>query len=707
MTRLCCKRGRSNLLSSLVAVGIQLALLLSSARVEARPQYLSRLPNTAGCSNCHNNINGGPGCSLPPCLNPFGMAFDAAGRVWSPTLAARDTDGDGCSNGEEIGDADGDGVLDTADFCARSPGLDADSSPNECARRDEFCCDAVGRARLACECGEAQDDTPICLPPPEDFYLPNDVAANPTALLDGTWTPVDASFATSSEPPASCGADERDLWFEAFPDCVSGTMVVELTHPADIAIYSEDGEPRRELYCHENVTHIELPAERLLIRVAGVESTSLRVTCEPDASRDAAGSVCSNAEPIVDGLTVLDLPNGRRGGLTTLPHDPCASDVEHDLWFEYEATCTGRVTVAAQFGQESIELGDCLDSSTTAGVLGVYSTLTNCPEREHPISCLEQETPVCVLADPVSADFPATLGERFYLRVGRTPPVFFQELQAQLRISCEEAPIECSEYCAAHADCEVLDDVVDCNCTSLYAGDGNNTLRGGSGCELSVPCTDTGLSCSPNGACVPDEMGFACYCDEGYALIGGRCQPDPNNDCSPARAERPAGAGYVECLLGRLHTVCVPEGIGYHCACERGHSAIPGRGDLECQVLCGDGIRGPGEECDDGNHLSGDGCNRLCQEEDFWNCYEPTGSRSRCFETCGDGLIDLPFEQCDDGNTDPGDGCSATCQRERPRACAARFGRDGDAGAPLWVLGALGAAALWRARRRRRARARR
>src|SRR5262249_35967116 len=32
---------------------------------------------------------------------------------------------------------------------------------------------------------------------------------------------------------------------------------------------------------------------------------------------------------------------------------------------------------------------------------------------------------------------------------------------------------------------------------------------------------------------------------------------------------------------------------------------------------------------------------------------------------CGDGSVD-PGEQCDDGNTISGDGCSATCQTETP-----------------------------------------
>jgi cysteine-rich repeat protein len=56
-----------------------------------------------------------------------------------------------------------------------------------------------------------------------------------------------------------------------------------------------------------------------------------------------------------------------------------------------------------------------------------------------------------------------------------------------------------------------------------------------------------------------------------------------------------------------------------------------------------------GEECDDGNTDSGDGCSASCQLETS--------------AICGNQTIE-PDEQCDDGNTLDGDCCSATCQFE-------------------------------------------
>src|SRR5262249_55082423 len=60
-------------------------------------------------------------------------------------------------------------------------------------------------------------------------------------------------------------------------------------------------------------------------------------------------------------------------------------------------------------------------------------------------------------------------------------------------------------------------------------------------------------------------------------------------------------------------------------------------------TACGDGILDPGEICDDGNAIDGDGCDNNCT---------PTG--------CGDGVV-TAGEDCDDGNRTPGDGCPSTC----------------------------------------------
>ncbi len=62
-----------------------------------------------GCQNCH--VLEHP-TGADHTLNSFGADFLANGRTWNAQLAALDSDGDGCLNGVELGDSDGDGVPD-------------------------------------------------------------------------------------------------------------------------------------------------------------------------------------------------------------------------------------------------------------------------------------------------------------------------------------------------------------------------------------------------------------------------------------------------------------------------------------------------------------------------------------------------------------------------------------------------------------------
>jgi cysteine-rich repeat protein len=71
---------------------------------------------------------------------------------------------------------------------------------------------------------------------------------------------------------------------------------------------------------------------------------------------------------------------------------------------------------------------------------------------------------------------------------------------------------------------------------------------------------------------------------------------------------------------------------------------------ISCDVphvpTCGDAVVDPGEDCDDGNNVDGDGCS---------HCALPR---------CGDGIVDLG-EACDDGNQDDGDSCTSDCACNR------------------------------------------
>jgi len=86
------------------------------------------------------------------------------------------------------------------------------------------------------------------------------------------------------------------------------------------------------------------------------------------------------------------------------------------------------------------------------------------------------------------------------------------------------------------------------------------------------------------------------------------------------------------------------------------------------KVVCGDGQIGPGEVCDDGNTLDGDGCNSTCTVQDPAYRCDPPGQACVRVSQCGNKRVE-PGEQCDDGNTDSGDGCSGSCQLESGWVC--------------------------------------
>lgn len=89
------------------------------------------------------------------------------------------------------------------------------------------------------------------------------------------------------------------------------------------------------------------------------------------------------------------------------------------------------------------------------------------------------------------------------------------------------------------------------------------------------------------------------------------------------------------------------------------------------EVPCGNGKLDDGEACDDGNDVSGDGCNDTCSSDetcgneivDMGETCDPGEETVECdydctVPLCGDGAINWRAgEECDDRNTNAGDGC--------------------------------------------------
>ncbi len=70
--------------------------------------FMQRLPvyGDLNCEICHTRSDPSTGAAE---MNPFGKDFQDNGNEWNKKLAEMDSDNDGCTNGIEIGDEDGDG----------------------------------------------------------------------------------------------------------------------------------------------------------------------------------------------------------------------------------------------------------------------------------------------------------------------------------------------------------------------------------------------------------------------------------------------------------------------------------------------------------------------------------------------------------------------------------------------------------------------
>ena len=100
-------------------IAVLVIVFIGWGQADARPARVGQLPNGSalGCASCHVNPNGGG------TLTAFGRDINnnylvPSGRTgvvqWNAILAMLDSDGDGVSNGQELGDPDGDGTVDSS-----------------------------------------------------------------------------------------------------------------------------------------------------------------------------------------------------------------------------------------------------------------------------------------------------------------------------------------------------------------------------------------------------------------------------------------------------------------------------------------------------------------------------------------------------------------------------------------------------------------
>jgi fibro-slime domain-containing protein len=235
-----------------------------------------------------------------------------------------------------------------------------------------------------------------------------------------------------------------------------------------------------------------------------------------------------------------------------------------------------------------------------------------------------------------------------------------------------------------------------------YCGDGitngpeacdngvNRSVWGQSGCApgcMAVPeCGDGNIDtpfeeCDLGGGNTAD--GYDGCTDE--CTIGPSCgdgQVNGDETCDDGKNDGFYGSCLPDCSPGpRCGDNELQEEWGEECDDDED----PNCANCRLGAQCGDKVKQPGEDCDDGINDGGYGeCGPACDQGprcgdgvvqmEYEDCDDGddgnTGGYGKCAPGCkygpycGDGNTNKPYEDCDDDNNKNGDGCSSACKKE-------------------------------------------
>ena len=207
-----------------------------------------------------------------------------------------------------------------------------------------------------------------------------------------------------------------------------------------------------------------------------------------------------------------------------------------------------------------------------------------------------------------------------------------------------------------------LDDDEACDDGNQSSGDGcsGDCLSVEMGYVCKPPQVDVPQVCIPFNKCGDGRVSFPEQCDDGALEVGDgcdatcklelgfKCAGEPSS-CEPTTCGDAMVEGTERCEPG------VDEGCTSTCQFAPDCSA-----DGPCTSACGDGIV-LNEACDDGNTLSGDGCDEQCQIETGYSCSPQALDCERSAET-GECVLRVPvtYRDFDSTHSDFESECAAS-----------------------------------------------
>jgi cysteine-rich repeat protein len=647
-------------IAGLAAFVVLFAASAASANFPASIPNGYSSPGVGRCGVCHvATTGGGTRTSFGENfrLGADGVAGNADDHVWNRWLAQRDSDGDGWSNGQELGDPfarwpglaatpyrsnPGSGSSEPADFnlCASSANNDCEPTANG-GTCSSSATGGVGDWSCGCASGYTGSG---------DERTFGYVGGNPpytirSALVDGCADVNECS--TAGRCGSVSGASCTNINGSYRCSCPSG-----YTAPATGGSCVDANECTTAGRCG----------------VGTCTNTPGSYTCTCPAGTYFNGTTCidndlCNPTPCGVNSTCVERSGivscGCRPGYSGRPPTvPCA-DVNECATADRcgrlgGATCTNTVGSyrcscpagyeAPATGGSCTDVNECDDTPDLCGAgtcmntAGGYACV--CPAG------FVASGGTCVDVDECAVD-PCGPGLCTELEPG---PGYACACQGGYAApasggTCSDVD-ECADpglsLCSLNATCANSVGAFTCTCNAGYAGDGQECL------DVDECASAATNDCDSNADCTNAEATYDCTCRAGWVGTGRMCVDD--DDCA---------SGAIACGVNER---CVNQtGVPALCECVPGTSRPTP--DAACAAVCGDGQRAGGELCDDGNTTPGDGCNAMCDVELGWACAEPSGGASACARTCGDGLID-PGEGCDDGsaNSDTApDACRTRC----------------------------------------------
>ncbi|GLD92827.1 hypothetical protein PINS_up001406 [Pythium insidiosum] len=196
-----------NIRTVIAGCGLLLAVLVENAH--AVPKYAKKIPNG-------NNVAGvtAVGHEDPDSggkTNAFGKAFATADYTWSAAFCKADSDGDGQTNGEELGDP----------CCVWKEGSApaiASGATDPGSAKSKLDDEALKKSRATCGAGDKKDDAqPGTVKPADSEPAATPAAANsnntsPTAAPVVTRRPSGEGSNNGAKPtPAAKGSDQDDF----------------------------------------------------------------------------------------------------------------------------------------------------------------------------------------------------------------------------------------------------------------------------------------------------------------------------------------------------------------------------------------------------------------------------------------------------------------------------------------------------------------